>query len=220
MQSWSSSFRFGGGFDHNHSRWSCRRWRCWRRALEPTEQVCCIFLSSYQQLTSEPSPASSSKALLSSPTITVTQTVTRSGSAAATSNIQNFVVASPQDIGTLASDCPDLTTFTTSNLNINEEFDVTCGVDYGNSGPAVGGGVVADIVGIVAYTADDCMEACAELNNFNNKWQYGVKCLGITWSSNLSSAWASLGANCWLKNGTAVNPQSSPSDISASVITG
>jgi hypothetical protein len=53
-----------------------------------------------------------------------------------------------------------MTSFTTNNLI----FNVACGVDYYNSIAAEQGGTVADIVRILAYSAQDCMEACSYMN--------------------------------------------------------
>jgi hypothetical protein len=58
-----------------------------------------------------------------------------------------------------------MTSFTTNNLI----FNVACGVDYYNSIAAEQGGTVADIVCILAYSAQDCMEACSYMNQFNGQ---------------------------------------------------
>ena len=89
---------------------------------------------------------------------------------------------------------------------------------YEDLGPSVGGGIVSDIAGMVAYTAEDCMEACAELNMFDDQWNHGVRCLGITWCRTLSYAWNLQEANCWLNTGSAVNPGTSDVNLSAFVV--
>jgi hypothetical protein len=136
-----------------------------------------------------------------------------------TTNLTNYLAALPQNVRTLAWDCPNLSTFTTNNLLQNQAFVVTCGIDYNSNRAAVQGGIVSDVVGILAYSAQDCMEACSNLNAFGATWGFPTKCAGITFSQAMSSLWASFGANCWLKNGTAVNPISCDSCLSAVVQT-
>jgi len=92
-------------------------------------------------------------------------------------------------------------------------------VDYYNHNAATQGGIVADIVGIVAYSAADCMEACAKMNIFANEWGFSTKCAGITFGKQMSSEYSRQGANCFLKNGTSVNPLSNVEALSASVVT-
>lgn len=110
-----------------------------------------------------------------------------------------------------------MTSFTTNNLTPNQNFNVACGVDYYNSIAAEQGGVVADIIGILAYSAQDCMEACSYLNQVNGQRGLGTSCWGITFNQDMSRSYANLGANCWLKNGTAVNPISCTACLSASL---
>ncbi|AEO64443.1 uncharacterized protein THITE_32223, partial [Thermothielavioides terrestris NRRL 8126] len=66
-------------------------------------------------------------------------------------------------------------------------FDVSCMMDY------VGPGI--DIVGMTAYTFDDCIRACAMLNNFarNNT------CLGVFFNANLTTSLPANHGNCFLK---------------------
>ena len=123
-------------------------------------------------------------------------TATNSGpSSTATANIVDYSVALPQDVNTIKWDCPSMTSFTTNNLNPNQNFNVACGVDYANSIAAVQGGVVADIVGILAYSAQDCMEACSYMNQLNGQWGFGTSCWGITFSQDMSQSYAHHGAN-------------------------
>ena len=91
-------------------------------------------------------------------------------------------------------------------------------MDYGNGGAAVGGGIVADIVGIVAYTAADCMTGCAVFNKAQDIWGNNTRCAGVTFARKISLTYDDLAANCWLKNGTAVNPATVDTELSAAVI--
>lgn len=150
------------------------------------------------------------------PTTTVTETA--STSPTSTSNI-SYAAALPQDVVTVKWDCPSITSYTTSNLQTNQVFAVTCGVDYSNHIAATQGGIVADIVGIVAYSAADCMDACASMNFFASQWGFSTKCAGITFGEQMSLEYSKNGANCFLKNGTSVNPVSYGEALSASVVT-
>jgi len=150
------------------------------------------------------------------PTTTVTETA--STSPTSTSNT-SYAAALPQDVVTVKWDCPSITSYTTSNLEANQVFTVTCGVDYYNNIAAIQGGIVADIVGIVAYSAADCMDACAHMNIFASRWGFSTKCAGITFGDQMSLEYGKNGANCFLKNGTSVNPISNDEALSASVAT-
>jgi hypothetical protein len=145
-------------------------------------------------------------------------TETAPSSPTSTSNI-SYAAALPQDVVTVKWDCPSITSYTTSNLQENQVFAVTCGVDYYNHIAATQGGIVADIVGIVAYSAADCMDACATMNIFASRWGFSTKCAGITFGERMSFEYSKNGANCFLKNGTSVNPISNDKALSASVVT-
>jgi hypothetical protein len=56
-----------------------------------------------------------------------------------------------------------------------------------------------DITGLVAYTLQICIDACAKYNEFRDM-DDGDKCGGVVLASSLSHSYASSkGANCWLK---------------------
>ena len=155
-------------------------------------------------------------------TTTVTESASPTAAVASptsTSDVTNYAPVLPQSVATVQWDCPGMTSYTTVNVNPNQQFNVTCGIDFGNHGPANEGGVVADIIGIVAYSAADCMEACANMNGFVPTWGYTTSCAGITFSQQLSVVYGDYGANCWLKNGTAVTPYASSAELSAAVVT-
>lgn len=152
-------------------------------------------------------------------TVTVTSTATLSaGQTAPTTDLTNYAAALPADVDTLSWDCPGVSSYTTSNISPNANFDITCGIDWAQGHDAVGGGVVADIIGIVAYSADDCMEACANFNMFQAKWSNSTICAGVTFSRGLSAGYSSYAANCWLKNGTAVSPTSDSNELGAVLV--
>ena len=159
-------------------------------------------------------------------TTTVTETVSTSPTAAlpavatssSTSDVANYAPDLPQSVATVQWDCPGMSSYTTVNCNPNQQFNVTCGIDFGNHNPANEGGVVADIIGIVAYSAADCMEACANMNGFVPTYGYTVTCAGITFAQEMSTVYNEYGANCWLKNGTAITPFASSGELSAAMV--
>lgn len=67
-------------------------------------------------------------------------------------------------------------------------FDVSCMMDY--VGPRI------DIAGMTTYTFEDCIRACAMLNNFarNNT------CLGVFFNANLTTSLPANHGNCFLKS--------------------
>lgn len=84
--------------------------------------------------------------------------------------------------------------------------------------------IVADIVGIFAYSVTDCLYACANVNHFTDYYKQNVaggvmqKCKGVSWNYNMASSNASNHANCWLKNGTSTGYQCN-SCISGTLVT-
>ena len=81
-----------------------------------------------------------------------------------------------------------------------DKFTSYCGEDFTAGLAADGGGVIADIAGIIAYSAADCMEACSALNYQSNKWRTPTKCLSISFWIDLNDMTVAEGGNCWLKN--------------------
>jgi hypothetical protein len=160
-------------------------------------------------------------------TSTVTETMSTSptagspavSSSTSTSGVANYSPILPQNVATVQWDCPGMTSYTTVKLSPNQQFKVTCGIDFANHIPANEGGLVADIIGVVAYSAADCMEACANMNGFVPTWGYTITCAGITFAQEMSLLYSEYGANCWLKNGTAVTPVTSSGELSAAVVT-
>ena len=48
-----------------------------------------------------------------------------SGQALPTANLTDYAVARPQDVDTLAWDCPDASDYTTTNVDPNQRFQVS-----------------------------------------------------------------------------------------------
>jgi len=73
-------------------------------------------------------------------------------------------------------------------------FSYTCGFDF--PGPQ------NDIAPIIAYTAWDCMHACAKYTEFHKDDTDVKACDSIAFAQDMSTAMRQHGANCWLKVGT------------------
>jgi hypothetical protein len=57
-----------------------------------------------------------------------------------------------------------------------------------------------DITGLVAYTLQACIDACAKYNEFRPSSGGGENCGGVVLASSLAHSYATTqGANCWLK---------------------
>lgn len=123
------------------------------------------------------------------------------------SSLKEFTVPEPYYVDTLKDPgCQQ----STIDVQYGESYDLRCGVDIG-SGQADDSDdtkVVADVVGLFAYSITDCLYACANVNHFTEVWKQDVtggvmqQCRGVTWNYNMASANSSDHANCWLKNGT------------------
>jgi hypothetical protein len=82
------------------------------------------------------------------------------------------------------------------------QFTFSCGYDFGAGGNAAQGGVIADIVGLVAYSVLDCIDACSVLNFKSKQWEVATRCNSITFDTVMATTIGTVGGNCWLKNGS------------------
>ena len=103
-----------------------------------------------------------------------------------------------------------------------------CGINMAGRTPSDGIGTIKDIAGIVAYSFSDCMDACAEMNEFNQvnlRLNLGPNlgpntlCQGVTFSANMSQFYSNRRSNCYLKNTTGPGVFQDNSVISAKIIT-
>ncbi|EXJ93822.1 hypothetical protein A1O1_02215 [Capronia coronata CBS 617.96] len=132
------------------------------------------------------------------------------------SSLQNFVVPEPYYVDTLENPgCSgDNSKIVIQEMNV--AFDLFCGVDMQNSIPDLTDSslVVADVVGLFAYSITDCLYACANARHFVSLWGQDHEggnmqtCKGVTWNFEMAASNTSDQANCWLKNGTSNGFQS------------
>lgn len=76
--------------------------------------------------------------------------------------------------------------------NTGYVFTYTCGFDYPGN----------DIVPILAYTAFDCMHACAMYTEINSGKENVTQCDSIVFNREMANNYEVKGGNCWLKTGT------------------
>ena len=115
----------------------------------------------------------------------------------ATTTLTNLSVPAPSTIISVALDCPNLTGQSYVSAT-GHTFTQFCNHDYPNGSFAAGNiGTIRDITGIIAYSMNDCMDACSTMNQL----QYGPVCAGVTFNAAMSMTYASR-ANCFLKNAT------------------
>lgn len=81
-------------------------------------------------------------------------------------------------------------------------FKISCYTNLGWNSQSQEGGRVVDIAAIIAYTIEDCMDACAQMTRYDGNQKTGAVCKSIVFNRELSDSIRSEGANCWLKNGS------------------
>ena len=116
-------------------------------------------------------------------TVTMTGTGTASATSTATGAVKNYSPLLPSQVNTTALDCNDQSTMTSTS---GEQFQLHCNINYGGN----------DIVDIIAYTLDACIEACSNMNTIAN----ATTCHGIMFNANMEYVYAEDSGNCWLKS--------------------
>jgi len=81
--------------------------------------------------------------------------------------------------------CPDQDGQTITTLKDSATYELQCNSNaYG-----------VDAMAIVAYSLDDCVQACTTLNTFNTI----TNCVGVNFWADMASSFYSSGGNCYLK---------------------
>ncbi|KAF5242898.1 hypothetical protein FAUST_3065 [Fusarium austroamericanum] len=136
----------------------------------------------------------------SEPTSCPTNDNRTSGNDTSDDDTSDYAPKPPVEVNKLQLPCPGNKQKETrfASRDGKTRFKWWCGVDapYGNA--AKEGGRITDIA-ILAYSIDDCMQACA---NIYQRDQAGVACKSIVFSKTMFSSYTSRNANCYLKNGT------------------
>lgn len=140
------------------------------------------------------------------PPTTVTITAPASTATNAGGKLTNYTVPSPTTISSVALDCPNIdgNTYNTSN---GQSWALSCHLDE----------YTGDLGAILAYTYQDCIEACAAMN----KWQGEERvCSRVQFSSLVAEKMAEDWGNCWLKNGSAYQTSPEGRGVSAKLVDG
>lgn len=87
----------------------------------------------------------------------------------------------------------------------SEYFNVYCNVDLVSGGKQDASGnevFIGDLVGLVAYTLSDCLQACSLYNKQSGIIGRDDGCGAVTFCTAMQKYSLSAGGNCWLKNTT------------------
>ncbi|KPM36711.1 hypothetical protein AK830_g9849 [Neonectria ditissima] len=99
--------------------------------------------------------------------------------------------------------CPDsFQTPTTFKSNRGYDFTWYCGVNAPAGELGSRGGPIADVAPIIAYSLDDCLNACGTMIERDTKEQTGAKCRSVVFNAEMKAIVKELGGNCFLKNDT------------------
>ena len=156
--------------------------------------------------------AASTTSITSSPsttTVSVMTTMTASSAAATTTGmlLTNYTVAAPSTVFSLSLECPaDGTTYTTRG---GHTYAVTCT-------RAQGGG---DVGAHVAYTYQECIEACGSMNDWQANNQACTVLQFYSYLANITSTGYFGFGNCFLKNASAQGSAEPLGGLSATLTT-
>lgn len=101
-------------------------------------------------------------------------------------------------------DCPAIdqkaVEFTQSQTSKSQSFTYHCGLDWLPNDAAEGGQSVQDLMGLVAYSVDDCVSACLGYN-LMAKPRNQTLCEVVTFRRDMKAIFAAAAGNCFLKSG-------------------
>jgi len=108
--------------------------------------------------------------------------------------LDNVSVFKLNDVNSLALDCFKIDS-TTYISWIDQSFQFVCAMNYqGNSSAVQRNDIMKDLIELIAYSINDCIETCSEMN------EYLDDCDAITFKANMSLSVKLFRVNCWLKN--------------------
>ena len=155
----------------------------------------------------------------SCPVVGATLTTTSSGASATTLAV-DYVLADSSQIYNLSLDCTD-GQIVKDNGKYQNTYVTYCGVDFSNHVvSSLDQLLLVDILGITAYTLGDCLQACSDLNAYNEGLSRLsiMYCRSVLFGTDIRSLIASVGANCWIKNGTLANINSFLEALAGSIL--
>ncbi|KAJ4328808.1 hypothetical protein N0V84_000818 [Fusarium piperis] len=126
--------------------------------------------------------------------------------ASATTSAAFFTPTPATEIRNLTWFCEKAEQTKTIQLTSGFEFKVYCGTDGGGANNAEGGGTLKDWVGLIAYSLEDCLHACTQMNAINDNQDTGAECKSVSFHATLAQSYKEWGGNCWLKDGKKKRP--------------
>lgn len=153
-------------------------------------RTCSSPTNRFSSIRSEPSPA---------PTETAACPTAGSDDDDASNDSGNYAPKLPQDIVNLTqpAECAERGGPNEHTATSGLKYKFYCGMD------TPGSDTIKDLVGLVAYTFSDCIDACTKMNEFVSRNKNGTNCDSLVFGWQMSNAWGAFGSNCWLKSGTA-----------------
>lgn len=118
--------------------------------------------------------------------------------------VVDYSPISPDKVGALADSCASLGT-TIASTSYSDAYSVLCSKDLGSGAKGTGSNavVMVDLMGMVAYSYRDCMDACSSYSDFSKGAGSSSRCRAFTFRKGLAGAYTGFkSANCWLKNAT------------------
>ncbi|KAJ4246388.1 Hypothetical protein NCS54_01225700 [Fusarium falciforme] len=114
-----------------------------------------------------------------------------------------YVPRPADEVQLLELDCPkDKSEATSFKSSKGYDFKWWCGVNAPAGSQAEEGGVISDASPLIAYTLQDCLNACSAMIDKDENEGSGVKCRSVVFGKRMSEELGRWGVNCWLKNGT------------------
>ena len=113
-----------------------------------------------------------------------------------TISLTNVTVPTPSDVISVKFDCQSSNTYYSTRTG--DVFTRRCGIDVAAGTIGNNGWPVRGVMKIVAYTMNDCMDACSGYNKYNGPHT----CQAVTFSAYMARFYARVSANCWLINAT------------------
>ncbi|KAI8721540.1 hypothetical protein NCS52_00295600 [Fusarium sp. LHS14.1] len=107
----------------------------------------------------------------------------------------------PDQVNNLTLECPEAGKSREVGATDGYKFDMWCGIDAPYGTRTQDGGTISDIAGLIAYTLDDCLQACIQMRNFNESGHGVRSCESVQFGARLKDHVAQYGSNCWLKDG-------------------
>jgi hypothetical protein len=111
-------------------------------------------------------------------------------------------VSSASQIDLLKVDCPNLNNQQLTSQT-GSKFTFTCGFDISNGQVTQENRAIVDIVGIISYSLQDCIDSCAEYSLVSSGRGMVDRCTSVSFCYDMRNITGAHGGNCWLKNGTA-----------------